>query len=178
MFPKGLAPLSGSRAGQAAGHPLLLLGASCSRGHVSNLWSPYTRTPRAAPAPNATSCDVCVAAMTHRARWKGSPPPPAPLDPGSAPRVCPESGSAGTPATGTAQRFPAPAGRAQLSTAAGLSRPVLLRRQGSPSRPCLCPGVSVPRAHLRRFHGDRVDGTARPLPRGQAGVFSGMFVFV
>ena len=32
--------------------------------------------------------------------------------------------------------------------------------------------------YLRRFHRCRVDGTVRPLSRGQASVFSGMFVFV
>lgn len=32
--------------------------------------------------------------------------------------------------------------------------------------------------YLRRFHRCRVDGTAWPLSRGQARVFSGMFVFV
>lgn len=39
-------------------------------------------------------------------------------------------------------------------------------------------GFPSPRRYLRRFHRCRIDGTAWPLPWGQARVFSGMFVFV
>ena len=40
------------------------------------------------------------------------------------------------------------------------------------------PRVPVLQDYLRRLHRGRIDGTAWPLPGGQAGVFSGMLVFV